>query len=897
MRLHYNSHSLQSGMWQRLVALVCLVLFTGVVFGQEVAPPKFTAKPKIRKAAQGKPIIEFAVDRETDVAIFIEDANGKIIRHLVAGVLGTNPPPPLVAGLTQSAEWDGLADYGKPAENGPFKARVSLGMRVRFDKVLLSDPNTMDCIRGLAVGPDGTLYVLNQVGGAVWYGEQIIAFDRNGNYLRTVSPFPSNLPFEKVKGFGAFEVDGRPTALVHSHRLQLFPGSQSPRKTGMAVTPDGKAIMRLAGGNFISTVGTAGDAIWENPSGPPLLPATYPPDKDGKFRGGMTSRPWLTVSSDGKWAYISGFQANSYSAKTANPAVFRVPLPDRTPATPFFGDPLNAGNEKEKLGGAPRGLAVDGKGNLLVADIVNHRIIAITEREGKYVSEFAVDSPDCVAVNAKTGAIYVTRVSVKAEIELIKFAQTDAPKDGQTWEVKEVAKVKMTLDGNPAFLPPMILDTSIEPPLIWSGTDGGTLRRIEDLGETFGEPRIVSNRNAGNNAFLDVSVDRLRKEIYTRCGTGQTWWWRYMEESDTFEKVSIPERSGGGQGVNMLPGPDGNLYGLRWPYFMIKWDRNGKPLAWEEPETPETFLDKALKPTPVPKMQAHHKFVPVSETEMPHCMGIRWSDGHIFVLQPGRPGDRPPKALHEYLPSGKKVTTDPIIWKTSDAVLGPRFDAAGNIYIAEHLGPKGWSYPPEMVELFGEITKRINSDTPQAENASMYGSIIKFSPKGGMVHVPTDGLGYFAGYNPFEGEPKLDPSLNSMEVDSYHSGRHHPIKISGAQWIHPGVSHVGVYGCTCENVTFDVDEFGRVFAPDLNMFRVRVIDPNGNALLTFGGYGNSDSCGPNSREKGLDKPDIAFAWLVGVGVTDRYVYTGDSINRRMLRSRIEYATEESADIK
>jgi hypothetical protein len=124
------------------------------------------------------------------------------------------------------------------------------------------------------------------------------------------------------------------------------------------------------------------------------------------------------------------------------------------------------------------------------------------------------------------------------------------------------------------------------------------------------------------------------------------------------------------------------------------------------------------------------------------------------------------------------------------------------------------------------------------------------------------------------------------------NGRLWPIKVTGAEWVHPGVSHVGVYKCTCENVTFDVDEFGRVFFPDLNLFQVRVIDTAGNALTKFGGYGNADSCGPDSKDKALAAPEIAFAWLVGVGATDKYVYAGDEINRRMLRTKIVYAAEE-----
>ncbi|MDD4888713.1 MAG: hypothetical protein PHU85_02190 [Phycisphaerae bacterium] len=102
--------------------------------------PGFTRKPTATKTGD-RIMIEFAVDRETDVAVFIEDAAGKVVRHFVTGV---HAPAPLKSdSLAQSVEWDGKADYGKPANGGPFKVRVALGMGAKYDRVLLSDPNTL----------------------------------------------------------------------------------------------------------------------------------------------------------------------------------------------------------------------------------------------------------------------------------------------------------------------------------------------------------------------------------------------------------------------------------------------------------------------------------------------------------------------------------------------------------------------------------------------------------------------------------------------------------------------------------------------------------------------------------------------------------------------------------
>jgi len=96
-----------------------------------------------------------------------------------------------------------------------------------------------------------------------------------------------------------------------------------------------------------------------------------------------------------------------------------------------------------------------------------------------------------------------------------------------------------------------------------------------------------------------------------------------------------------------------------------------------------------------------------------------------------------------------------------------------------------------------------------------------------------------------------------------------------------------------------------------------VLDTNGNAITHFGGYGNPESRGPESRvidpktgelrprrpddPKDLVSPfatpDVAFAWLIGVGVTDRYAYMGDSMNRRVLRAKLVSAAEATCEIK
>jgi flagellar hook assembly protein FlgD len=111
---------------------IVVLILSGLVWGQGIT---FTQEPAV--SVQGtKMIISFGVSASTDVEVGILDAQGKIIRHLACGVIGDQNPPsaPLVSGLSQSVEWDGTDDSGTPAQGGPFKVRVRLGLKTTFER-------------------------------------------------------------------------------------------------------------------------------------------------------------------------------------------------------------------------------------------------------------------------------------------------------------------------------------------------------------------------------------------------------------------------------------------------------------------------------------------------------------------------------------------------------------------------------------------------------------------------------------------------------------------------------------------------------------------------------------------------------------------------------------------
>ncbi|MHC4917146.1 MAG: SMP-30/gluconolactonase/LRE family protein [Planctomycetota bacterium] len=355
------------------------------------APPKFATKPKATKVADGsaagaKVKITFSVDRETDVAVFIEDGKGKVIRHLAAGVLGKSPPKPLKPGLSQSITWDGKADYGKPAGSGPFKVRVALGLGAKFDREVIRDPQKLGLVGGIAVGPEGSVHVFASFGAAIpnYHGKKLMSFDRTGKYKRTVCPPPSAADAQGWTALGAVPVqlDGRPSpALLGLPQRRLtgfFPGTQ----TALATTPGGEILVLQDG--RIGALKPDGSAAWNRYLGPGLVPGC------GSGRSGG-----LAVSADGKRVYVAGLLRGKGKKAVRLAAVYRTPLPTRGPAEVLFGESDKPGNDGSHLGADPRGLALDGKGHLLIADHLNDRVVVVSEKTGKSVGSFAVKRPHC----------------------------------------------------------------------------------------------------------------------------------------------------------------------------------------------------------------------------------------------------------------------------------------------------------------------------------------------------------------------------------------------------------------------------------------------------------------------------------------------------------------------
>jgi len=226
-----------------------IALFGGLAAAGEGTTPRRSPRSRRRLATAEKVRIEFAVDRETDVAVYIENTKGEVVRHLVAGVLGPKAPEPLKAGaLAQSVEWTARTTTASRPPEVRSGVRVGLGLKASWGGTAFSDksgPAHVGAVTGLAAGPDGRLYVMdNRSGWLYWPASAVHVFLRDGSYERTIKPFPSNLAPERLKGTGAFKNDrGFLNPVIHrTQGMTFYPFEDEPARQ-MTVTPDGRLLL------------------------------------------------------------------------------------------------------------------------------------------------------------------------------------------------------------------------------------------------------------------------------------------------------------------------------------------------------------------------------------------------------------------------------------------------------------------------------------------------------------------------------------------------------------------------------------------------------------------------------------------------------------------------------
>jgi hypothetical protein len=838
--------------WTLLLAAAVWVMAAGVASADVAGdtPPGFATKPTIKRV-DDKTHISFAVNRPTDVAVYVLDAQGLCVRHLAAGVLGGEnlPPEPLQAGLAQSLEWDGKDDYGEAAAGGPFRIRVALGLKPEFGGFLLHHRDMLPPVTRLAVGAKGELYCfyrdpasLDQNNG----GDKIRVRSREGKHLRTLLPVPAGMAPERYKPFGAFfDEDGHVVPRVFNWQSMAL----QPHVGGFRKDVSCNAPVANSKGDLYWTVTGDRLACLSMDGGTP-----YPT---------FLSKP-MTKGSGWRYLALSGDEKHIYMS-AVNHAVYRIDLDTRT-AAPFIGNPGTAGGGEALLKG-PRGVAT-AKGLLYVADSGNGRIAIFKEADGSYVSEVKTPNPYHVSVDGKTGAIYVIAEPKPMFSELLKFENAAAEAPSKKMELpKDWAKKGHWV---------MTADTSATPVRFYfpyrryaKGFEG-ELTAFEESTNGFKQVAVPRPQGQYSLCHKDLTVDQRRNELYVKVDRGTTWY-RFDADTAKFKgKVTLGNDIGGSSGGQLVSDSQGRLVTYAWRHkshrpALSLWTREGKPIPVKTPgwsgvmNFQQNYMDVSVQDEiyVVPGYNGH----------------MKWTAGGVGNLT---------VFSMDLLP--KRVAVSGV----SKGCI-PRLDLKGNIYLAENVRPLEGNYPKFFA---GKLTADEAEGFPNREWADwpynyMYGSIVKFPPEGGAILAKM----------PDGNTEGLLPFRYPMRFDRNRRGA-----LKGAEWVRFGFapySNISIGGggsqnCMCEGSGFGVDGFGRVFYPNLGRFRVEMVDTNNNFIGMFGKYGNMDSGGPDALVK---TPEIPLAWPTYVAVGDTYAFVSDVASTRVVKVKLNYAAEEICPIK
>src|SRR6185503_7986358 len=371
------------------------------------------AQPPSAARKGDRTLVSFALDKNADVEVAVLNADGDVVRHLAAGVLGgKNPPPaPLRAGLSQAIEWDGADDFGKPAKGGPFTVRVRAGMGVALSRFVGEDPYTFGSISSIATDEAGKLYVGAFVGGLNQNMDTLRVFGADGGYERTLIPFSETLEPSRAAAVSLWDAVRRCFRPKNgqSQLPRFYPWGGDVRVAGVT----SKAGLVLTQGTNVFRLDLDGG----NLRGP--APMWKP---EAKLKNAAWNVPQVAVSPDGRFIYYANVAGTVYDPKHVKEIDAQWPQgrvyrqdttqPGRDPEKFYDLELPNWEQAKHWLPNAWNArtaayhLAVDPRGHVLIGDLVNQQIVEV-DPAGKKLSETKVEWPERVHVDPASGTLYV----------------------------------------------------------------------------------------------------------------------------------------------------------------------------------------------------------------------------------------------------------------------------------------------------------------------------------------------------------------------------------------------------------------------------------------------------------------------------------------------------------
>jgi DNA-binding beta-propeller fold protein YncE len=909
---------------------------------------EFTQKPRVRRKGD-RVTITFAVKDYCDATVAIEDDKGRIVRYLASGVLGKNAPAPLRKNsLNQTLEWDGKNELGKyvartPEEYAGYAVRVSLGLRARMERTLFWSGQKRAAGRSnqlMRATPKG-VYVLSP-----GVNTQLRLYDHDGNYVRTIYPFPRN-KIEEVKGlkWREFPPDNErlPSKLYGHDQNCLLPDRPAGRNhrgwAGMTMRYEFDLLTRamdvredrivLAGGRLmlLATDGSSGgvDLAGSVVERPPRNSFALPNS--------------VAISPDGSKAYLTGYylarsgQGFSSLARAWHQDVNVVDLATGK-ISRFAGSPdgvrLPKGADNAHFR-YPMSVACDSRGRVYVADNLNNRI-QVYLPDGKFFKTVPVKRPGIVRVDPGNGELWVRSSNIgyagridarighanfwdktRAPQVLTHLGPVDNPKVKATYRMP----AGMSWERGTWFYDQYVeVDFHTDPPTVWASGNpqdkraGARIRLFQPK-----NGKLVCKRDFGvdaKKALADPKPSRFgRPRIAANPVNGHLY--VGLGGVSHHEVVIVDPETGRVKGAPLPTDAedfafdlDGGIY-LRTYNAVTRFD----PRTWRE--IPYDYGTARVVRHGGNGFARAKRYKAISALDLPSG----GSDGlHLGGFGVAADGTIVAACINPRNPSERKRVKDRKIHQS-----------AGRPYMAPVYPGRTRGQEAHIFDVHGKLLK--DDAVPGIGRATD----VEIDRQGNVYLLAAsapylDGKPYFNGRGctlikikpgKMKGLAAAKAALplpDSMRPKRAPDMTRPGIWVQGAEWLFGPVGAEGHYGsggkCQCfVTGRFTLDYFARSFAPEVDRFRVVVLDTNGNVILRIGRYGNVDDGmplvksdpartsrqggqPPHPRAIGGDETAIMHAQAVAVH-TDRRLFVADSGNQCVRSVRLGYhATERVA---
>ncbi len=877
---------------------------------------EFTQKPTLSQKGDAV-TIRFASKAYCDATVVVQRKDGHIVRHLASGVLGPNAPIPLQPNaLEQTLIWDGKDELGAYVDNpAELQVRVSLGLSARFEKTLHWHPKKRCGMRKMPrceAQPEG-VYVYEGSG-----VEYVRLFNHEGQYVRTIHPFPSDT-LAKVKGlrWNTFP-DGHKAVQPKGYwRSTYMLGGEGDTRSKWGSSARAFTVRN-------GQIASVSDRLCRLSTGEaPQVASIYGP------KTGIPYEPQsIALSPDGQWLYLTGcymaINKNQVSTHLARikwqHGVYRMPYAGDQTAKLWQGS-IEPGKDAKHFD-QPASVCVDAKGRVYIADHRNDRV-QIFSPAGDLLKTLPVQGPAILQIHHKTQELYVfswcmalafgygtkphkTRAALRVFDPFKSFQATqDIPLPLQHYEGTTRGFMSSPHFDEAPYR--ATLDSYSNPPTVWLGTYWQ--RRGEPIDSGLSRYRI----QAGNSLVLlekwnqvvkkevkqwkPPKYQRQRMFVDSRNGT------LYVAEDGkkAFDTLTKIDPNTGDTEIITLPYTTEDVAIDGSGHILLRCDRligrfdlatlrevpfdygEERIVKWSSSSRGGSLISALVLPgnRPVWWHESGMGVTPKGEVVVSCCnsswakqeqppKGSKGSTGSKYSPQI-YPGRYRYSEIHIWDKHGKMIAED-VVKGVMDG-HGTYIDPRGDVYylLGGHRVYKG-----------------------KKDFFPLTGCIAKFKQGKGQLYAQRKSEGVPVGFSPDHADTD-----NLPEVSSGTLGR---FRIKDAEWIFPGVGYIHPTApCQCWKSRFTVDHFGRVFAPETIRNQIAVLDTNGNLMLHIGQYGNIDDGLPlvedqryrmqKPRSIGGDEVALTYPNYV-VSDSDRRLFIADGANYRILSVQLNYQANE-----